>query len=322
MLKEVQLLLDAVQRDFPLVPEPYQALGERVGLEEPKVRELLAELKQEGILRQISAIFNPQALGYRTCLVAAAVPEERLTQATTRINAYPGVSHNYLRDHHYNIWFTIAVPPGEGLSETVQSLLAQAGVEEYLLLPIKRVFRIALILDLAEEANGGSTSPQVVLEPAPPPDQKTIALVRATQEDLPLLPRPFEELGKSLSLSEEEVLRWLKEGLRQGLIRRFAGLVRHTRAGFKGNVMVAWQVPPERLEEVGHGLAGEKGITHCYERLTYPHWPYNLYTMLHARDRQEALALVKNLAPKYGLKDYLPLVTLKELKKIRLKLFW
>ena len=322
MEKSTQILLNEVQRNFPLVPKPYEELARRCGFSEEEVLRRLARLKEQGLLRQISAIFNPQALGYRTSLVAASVPKEVLSRAAEAINAYPGVSHNYLRDHRYNLWFTIAVPPGERLQEAVERLLAKTGASAFLLLPIKRVFRIALILDLMEEIDGDQQEANVIIEASPPPDKKTISLVRATQEDLPLVSRPFAAIGKRISLSEEEVLSWLKRGLKSGLIRRFAGLIRHTKAGFKGNVMVAWRVSTERLEEVGRGLASERGITHCYERLSYPHWPYNLYTMLHARSQEEALKLVRELAPKYGLTEYIPLVTIKELKKIRLKLFW
>jgi len=317
-----QCLLREVQKNFPLVSEPYKELGKRCGLSEEEVFEYLTKFKEEGLLRQISAIFNPQALGYRTTLVAASVPPQKIEKAAQVINAYPGVSHNYLRDHHYNLWFTIAIPPGKDPDKTVQRLLEEAKVSDYLLLPIKRVFKIALILDLNEEGNGNGQEAKVVIKTAPPPDEKIISLVRLTQEDLPLVSRPFTIIGKKISLPEEEILRWLKEGLKTGLIRRFAGLVRHTKAGFHGNVMVAWQVPKERMEEVGQGLAGEPGITHCYERRSYPHWPYNLYTMLHAKEKEEALALVESLAQKYDLREYLPLTTLKELKKIRLKLFW
>ncbi len=322
MKDKEQLLLNAIQREFPLVPEPYKALGLKVGLSSQEVKAALKQLKKEGILRQISAIFNPQALGYQTTLVAAAVEATRVEEAAQVINAYPGVSHNYLRNHYYNLWFTIAVPPGESLSLVVRNLLEKARPEDFLLLPIKRVFKIALILDLGEENNASSKEPYVVIETAPAPDPQTITLVKITQEDLPLVDRPFEAWGQKVSMSQEEIIHWIKKGLANGLIRRFAGLVRHQKAGFQGNIMVAWKVPEERVETVGQGLAQEKGITHCYERKTYPQWPYNIYTMLHARKQDKALAKVKELAAKYQIPEFLPLISLQEFKKVRLKLFW
>ena len=322
-MKEIEKkLLQEVQKRFPLEKRPYLALAQRCGLAEEEVLDYLESLKAQGILRQISAIFHPPSFGYRTTLVAAMIPEERLPQAVEVINAYPGVSHNYLRAHEFNIWFTIACPPHEELEERVASLMDAAQAEKYLLLPIKRVFRIALILDLAETDAPSPSQKRFSSQAFAPLDAQTIALVRATQEDLPRVSRPFRALGEPLGLDEEDVLSWIEEGLQKGYIRRFAGLVKHTRAGFRGNVMVAWRVPQERVEEVGHLLAQDKRITHCYERASYPEWPYNLYTMLHAREVEKALEHVKTLAHELDLTHYLPLVTLKEFKKTRLKLFW
>ncbi len=319
---KTQRLLAEIQRNFPLVPEPYKELAQRCKISEREVFEFLTSLKNKGILRQISAIFNPQALGYKTTLVAASTPEKDIEQAAKVINAYPGVSHNYLRDHYYNLWFTIAVPPGQILEETIQKLLNKAGISEFLILPVKKIFRIALVLNLGEEGEEAGQEVRLITKKIVIPDEKTISLVRITQEDLPLVSRPFAMIGEKLSLSEKEILKWIKQGLKSGLIRRFAGLIKHTKVGFHGNVMVAWQVPEKRIEEVGQKIAEERGITHCYERRSYKHWPYNLYTMLHAKSHEEALSLIKTLAPKYGLSNYLPLFTVKELKKIRLKLFW
>jgi len=315
-------LLTEIQKRFPLESTPYASLGKRLGLSEEEVLARLKNLKEKGILRQIGAIFNPQALGFKTSLVAAAAPKYNFKKAAEIINAYPGVSHNYLRDHFFNLWFTIAVPPGEDLKSVVASLMARAQVERYLLLPILKIFHIAVVYDFAEENNSDEVTFSLPEEKFFTPDEKTISLVRLTQEDLPRVSRPFKELGKKVGLSEEEVISWLKKGLETGMIRRFAGLVRHNRAGLRGNVMVAWQIPQEKLDQVGKFLAKEKKITHCYERKSYPDWPYNLYTMIHARELDEAMSYVKSLASQIDAQKYLPLITLKELKKIRLKLFW
>ncbi|MBX6422551.1 AsnC family transcriptional regulator [Thermosulfurimonas sp. F29] len=310
-------LLNIIQRDFPLVSRPYAEVGRRLGLPEEEVIERLGRLSREGILRQIGGIFNPPALGYRTSLVAFEVPEDLCARAAGIINAHPGVSHNYLRDHRFNFWFTIAVPPGTSLEDEVQGLARGAGAVRLLLLPIKRVFRIAVIFDL-EEGTAGNGSFETVREILPP-DAETVRLVRAVQEPLPLVPRPFREVAERVGLSEEELLSWIREMLARGVMRRFAGLVRHRRAGFRENVMVAWRVPEEKIVKVGEALAREPGVTHCYERVSYPDWPYNLYTMIHAR--QGLKDRVRRLAETHGIPEYLALRTLKEYKKVRLKLF-
>ncbi|WP_168719345.1 AsnC family transcriptional regulator [Thermosulfurimonas marina] len=317
MDKKDRKLLNLVQKEFPLEESPFALLGERLGLSETEVLSRLERLSQEGILRQIGGIFNPQALGYRTTLAAFEVPEEGISRAAEVINAHPGVSHNYLRDHRLNLWFTLAVPPGRNLEEELASLARAAAARRYLILPIRRVFRIAVVFDLEEGVTGDGGPPRISENLIP--DERTVRLVRATQEPLPLVPRPFSEVARQARVSEEELLTWIREMLRRGVMRRFAGLVRHHRAGFRENIMVAWRVPEERMEEIGRALASEPGITHCYERESYPDWPYNLYTMLHARKAPEER--VAEIARRHHLTDYLPLRTVKELKKTRLKLF-
>ena len=239
-------LLNLIQKDFPLVPRPFSEIGKRLDLSEEEVLERLSRLTEEGVLRQIGAIFNPQALGYRTTLAALSVPEERVEEAARIINAHPGVSHNYLRDHRFNFWFTLAVPPGRDLSEEAQKIARRARAEDLLLLPIKRVFRISVVFDL-EEGTAGDGAFSRVRETVVP-DEETVRLVKALQEPLPLSPQPFKEVARSLGLSEDEVLSWIREMLSRGVMRRFAGLVRHTKAGFKENVMVAWRVPGDGLD--------------------------------------------------------------------------
>ena len=112
-------LLNLVQKNFPLESRPYLASGGNIGLPEGEVLARLKRFTEEGILRQIGAIFNPQAFGYQTSLVAFEVPSEREEKAAQIINAHPGVSHNYLRDHRFNFWFTVAVPPGKSLEKEV-----------------------------------------------------------------------------------------------------------------------------------------------------------------------------------------------------------
>ncbi|RUM89356.1 MAG: Lrp/AsnC family transcriptional regulator [Thermodesulfatator sp.] len=310
-------LLNLVQKEFPVVERPFQVLAQKLGVREEEVLLRLERLSRKGILRQIGGIFNPQALGYRTTLAALEVPEYRLSRAVEVINSHPGVSHNYLRDHRLNLWFTLAVPPGKILEEEADRLARAAGAQRLLLLPIRRIFRIAVVFDLEEGVAGDRSTPPSFEKMIPGP--RTIRLVRATQEPLPLLPRPFSVTARQAGTSEEDLLLWIREMLEKGVMRRFAGLVRHHRVGFRENIMVAWRVPEKRLTEVGQALASEQGITHCYERVSYPDWPYNLYTMLHLQKEPEKY--LKELAERYVLRDYLPLRTLRELKKVRLKLF-
>ncbi|HIE32547.1 MAG TPA: Lrp/AsnC family transcriptional regulator, partial [Thermodesulfobacteriaceae bacterium] len=194
MEAEDRKLLTLVQKDFPLVKRPYSVLAQALGLPEESIIARLRKLTEAGILRQIGAIFNPKALGYRTTLVAFRVPEDREEEAAQVISQHPGVSHNYLRDHCFNFWFTLAVPPGKDLEAEVKRLAEEAGAKGYLVLPIKRVFRIAVIFDLEDGQTGdGNFAYEGV---SGKPDERTIRLVRATQEPLPFVSRPFLEVAR------------------------------------------------------------------------------------------------------------------------------
>ena len=120
-------LLNAVQWDFPLEPRPYAVLGDRLGIPEPEVRARVAKVKDAGVLRQLSAIFDTRALGYTSALVAAKVDPDRIDDAAAVVSKHPGVSHNYKRNHAYNLWYTVAVPPGDSLQEHVDVLHRTSG---------------------------------------------------------------------------------------------------------------------------------------------------------------------------------------------------
>ena len=202
-----RVLLDRIQRSFPIVASPYQALSEGLGIGEGEVRERLAQLKKQNLLRQISAIFNTGALGYRSSLVAMAVPEDKLDPAVAAINAYPGVSHNYLRPGSYNIWFTIAVPPGQSLRETVDTLAGAAGGWPTLILPALRKYKLAVVLDMLEEAEEGFADERAGLPHLEPSvsfqaTAQHIRVVRCIQEDLPLVDRPFAAWAATIDMTE------------------------------------------------------------------------------------------------------------------------
>ena len=143
-------LCDLIQNDFPVVARPYAALGERLGETEQQVLERIARLRQERIIRQISAIFDTRKLGYRSMLVAARAPEERADEAAEVISTHPGVTHNYERKHEFNIWFTLGVPPTSrlGLDRSVELLGELAEVEAIRPLPALQFFKIGVDLDM------------------------------------------------------------------------------------------------------------------------------------------------------------------------------
>lgn len=322
-----RMLLDRIQRAFPIESRPYMALSGGLSLNESEVQGRIARLKNEGIVRQISAIFNTGALGYRSSLVAMSVPEEHLERAAAVVNSFPGVSHNYLREAVYNLWYTIAVPPGQSLDEKVLQLAEDAGGWSALVLPAVKKYKLAVVLDLLEEGDAEtgderSRLPSLEATGRFETTDTNIRIVRCIQEDLPLVERPFEQWARDLDMSESSLLNLLADWTVRGFVRRFAAVLNHRQAGFGGNGMVVWSCPAERVDELGPVLASYQEVSHCYHRPAYPEWPYNLYAMVHGRTREDCESIARRLGQAVGLMNYRILFSLREFKKIRLKLFW
>jgi len=318
-------LLNLLQNRFPLVVEPFKALGLNLGIPEGEVIERTRRLKERGIIREISAIFDSRALGYKSALVAMRVDPSRIDKAGETISQHPGVSHNYQRDHALNLWFTLTIPPTEDLDSTVKDLERRAKAERTLLLPAIRTFKVGVSFDMTggqDPAASNEVHPRRFQEaPARPLSSWEIEIVRGLQQDLGLETRPFQKLAEKLDISEEELLEKACSFQSQGLMRRFAAVLRHQKAGFSVNVMGVWRVPEELVPQVGAIMATFAGVSHCYERPTYPDWPYNLFTMVHGRTKEECLAILKAISEKTGISDYALLWSTKEYKKVRVRYF-
>lgn len=325
--ERTRALLDLIQDEFPLVERPYEALGIRLGLSETEALESLSEARAAGVVRQISAIYDTQALGYSSSLVAMRVPPERLGRAVAAVNAHPGVSHNYQRTHDFNLWFTVAMPPGADLGYVIQRLHDLAGAESTRPLPTVRMFKIGVSLDMSGErgtearSTPGYTHERRKKGQAYALTPQDIAFVRATQVDLPDVATPFTRIAADLNEPVEAVLergRALKEG---GVMRRFAGVLNHRAAGFSANGMVVWNVPADRVEEFGRFVAGYRSVSHCYQRTSYPDWPYSVFSMVHEQTTAGVEDVAAAIARESGVDDFRVLYSTVEYKKIRLPYF-
>lgn len=320
-------LLDQIQRSFPIEERPYAVLAERLGLREEDVLSRIGTLKARRLVRQISAIFNTGALGYQSSLVAMAVPEPDVERAAEVVGAYPGVSHNYLRPAPFNLWFTIAVPPGKRLDEVVAHLGRKAGGWPTLILPAVKKYKLAVVLDVLEDAETDAVSnesSEISLEGAQGFQvcEQTIRLVRCLQEDLPLKPRPFHTLAKDLTMGGDDLIGLIRQWLARHWIRRFAAVLNHRQVGFGANGMVVWRCEPSRIDQAGAVLAAFPEVSHCYQRPAHPQWPYNLYAMIHGKTEDDCRRIAERLAQAVDIGEYRILFSTREFKKIRLKLFW
>jgi len=324
-------LLDLVQREVPLVRNPFARIGESVRLDGKEVIRRLGRLRDSvGVIRQISGIFDSRRLGYRGCLVAAVYPARRIEGAAAIINEHPGVSHNYRRRGRFNLWYTVAVPPASklGLTRTVELLAELTGAETTLILPALRVYKIGVRLDVGQVhppdwRDEGFEPPAEHAQPSLPRamDAGDMAVVRALQADLPLEREAFAWPAEQAGLGQEQFLAAAGRLLAGGQMRRFAAVLRHERAGFTANVLTAWQAPPEQVDGLGAILASFAAVSHCYLRPSYPEWPYNILAMVHARSRDELLKVVDAMVGATGLSRPAELETLEQYKKSRLQYF-
>jgi DNA-binding Lrp family transcriptional regulator len=324
-----QELLNAVQWDFPLVPRPYAALGDRLNLSEGEVMERVAKVKATGVLRQLSAIFDTRALGYGSCLVAAQVDADRVDEAAEVINAHPGVSHNYKRNHAYNLWYTVAVPPGQSLADHVDVLHRQSGASITRMLPTLTLYKIGVKLDMTGKTAADAKADVLEHErperkaemPAPDLSPVEIATISVVQEDLPLTNQPFADQAATIGVGEDDVLRMLASFKERKFMRRFAAVMNHRSAGFKANVMGVWAVPEDRLDETGPKMAGFALVSHCYRRPTYDDWPYSVFTMIHGRNARDCETTMAAIEADTGVHEHCTLWSVKEYKKVRVRYF-
>lgn len=334
-------LLDRLQVGFPLVPRPFAALGQELGLAESEVLARTRRIKGAGIIRQIGAILDTRRLGYQSTLVAFHTSAGLLEEVAARVSAHPGVSHNYARSHHYNLWFTLAVPPGRELVTEIEGLARQTGVEDWLNLPALRVFKIQTRFRLGEDHapqtgdcfgpnrgpgyDGGQQARDAGTWAGSQPRSLVpddIPFVRALQQDLPLVPRPFAQTARQFGLSEEALLARARVLEAAGIMRRFSAVLRHRQVGYTANGMACWIVPEARIEVVGQRAAQHPRVSHCYQRPAYPpRWPYNLFTMIHGQTRDRVEEVVGRIAQETGLDQTQVLYSTREFKKERVRYF-
>jgi DNA-binding Lrp family transcriptional regulator len=319
-------LLNLMQGSFPIARRPYAEVAVAAGLPEAEVLARVQRLLDGRIIRQVTPIYDTRALGYSSMLVAAKIDVEQLWRAAKVVNAHPGVSHNYRRNHEFNMWFTIATAPDSplGLAGTLEVLQTQTGAESIRQLPTLRLFKIRMDLEMEGDTQALSQAgaAQEPADPDPVPyDDLDVAVIGATQGDMPVVPEPYEAAAQRLGMDTEALLEHLRGMADRGLLRRVAAILFHRRAGFSANGMGVWKVPEDRVMDFGPRMASFRGISHCYQRPTYEDWPYSVFTMAHGRSQQECDAILDAIAEDTGIDERATLYSSTEYKKVRLLYF-
>jgi DNA-binding Lrp family transcriptional regulator len=307
-----------------LAQRPFLEISKRHSISEDEVIRKISRLKQMGLIRQINAIFDTRRLGYKSALIAFSVKADKLDHVAAQVNRHPGVSHNYERNHEFNMWFTLAIPPNDSMKAVLEKMAALEGVVKYRLLPTLKLYKIGVKLDMVNNDMEKPEPTDSVKELNPERimlTEQDKGFVRELQKDLELIQEPFEKSAKRLGISSEELFARTKQYERNGVMRRFAAILRHRDAGFSANGMIVWNVPREKVDEVGYKIASFPQVSHCYQRPVYEDWPYSLFSMIHARSIEAAEAMALQISNTVQIKDYRILFSSREFKKERVRYF-
>ncbi len=317
-------ILNEIQWKFPLVEKPFDAIAEKFDASPHEVKDRLIQLKRKGVLRQLSAIFDTRKLGYTSSLVAMEIEPDKLEFVAHQINKHPGVSHNYEREHQFNLWFTLAVPPGSNLEKELDKFSKLDGIKKTRMLPTLQLFKIGVKLDMVDDKKH---------EVKPTEEKKKIRniefiateedkkFIRELQRDMEIVDRPFEKAAKSLGITVEQIFDKLHHYEEIGVMRRYAAILRHREAGFTANGMIVWKVPEDRISEVGNKLGAFPQVSHCYERPVYPDWPYNVFSMIHCKSFDDAGKVAELIQEQINVNEYKILFSSREFKKTRVEYF-
>jgi len=317
-------LLNEIQWTFPLVTRPFDAIAKKFDTTPEIIKERLNNLKEIGVLRQLSAIFDTRKLGYTSSLVAMEIEHDKLEYVANQINRHPGVSHNYEREHQFNLWFTLAVPPGADLQKEVEKFNVLKGIKKVRMLPTLQLFKIGVKLDLIDDKKHDvvpSEEKKEIKNVKFEPTEQDKDFIRELQKDMEIIDEPFVKSANNLGISENELFEKLKHYEDIGVMRRFAAILRHRQVGFTANGMIVWKVPEDRISQVGDLLGAFPQVSHCYERPTYDDWPYNVFSMIHCKTQDEAHDVAKTIQNQINVDEYDILFSSREFKKTRVEYF-
>ena len=306
-------LLNNYQQRFPLCSRPFSHIAETLGSSESGVLQAYAQLLQAGRISRIGAVFTPQRIGAST-LAALSIPPERLAAVAAMVSQFPEVNHNYEREHRFNLWFVVTANSTERLYAVLNQIEANSGLS-VLRLPLEAQFHIDLGFNLNHTDHTNPTKPtgssaisKAISAEAYEtylPEAAAQALINALQGGLALGAQPYVQLAQQLGWSEQQVLDRIQTWLNNGLLKRFGVVVRHHELGYTANAMVVHNIPDALVQQLGHQLGQHPGVTLCYQRPRVgTEWPYNLFCMLHGRERTDVERKIAELRTTHGLQDY------------------
>ena len=303
-------LLNESRESFPLCPAPYAELAARFGVAETAVLRALEQLRRDGRISRIGAVFSPKRVGAST-MVAMAVPSAKLARVAEAVSRFPEVNRCDEREHEYNLWF-IVTAGSEGRLQAALGAIEQAAGYPLLRLPLLKEFHLAgwPALTAAEDVAVPPRSEEKAVEtqtiaPLTMLDEVGRRLVMALQEGLPIFIRPFSVLATRVGCDEAEVIERIRAWRVEGVIKRFGLVVPKQGSEDALSAILVLDVPESEVERTGTLLAREKGVPFCHQRQKMlPAWRYNVFCLLDGRIKDVLLANVAELRQRLGLTDY------------------
>jgi len=319
-------LLLALQRGLPLEPRPFAALAAQLDLTEDEVLEQAAAFVRAGLVRRFGAVFDARGLGYDSTLCAVDVPEADVERVAALLQPHTGITHCYQRAGAPALWFTLTAP-ADALAGDIAAAARRVAPWALLNLPTRRTFKIGVVLDVRRQPE---PAPTPAAGPSRPADsrgaprifsERERELVRRLQADIPLTAEPWTALAGELHFKTDALLTLLNAWQQAGILRRVGLVPYHRELGFAVNGMCVWRADPQGLEAAGRVLAAAPEVTHCYERVMNPGFPFNLFAMLHAATLPAAEAALAHLTAAAGLSGGRMLVSVREFKKTSPRFF-
>ena len=300
-------LIDGFQSGFPVQRRPFEAVGEQLGISADDARGRVERLHESGIFRRFGAVLNPPVIGSST-LAALSVSDDRFDDVAAIVNDYRQVNHNYARDHEWNMWFVVTAGSRATRDDILDDIEARTGCS-VLVLPMLTDYYIDLEFPVVnsdrfarESIDGTDASATRISEDAVVDlDSVDRRVLLEIQTGFPLTGTPYEDVAQAVDADVSAVLDAIERLRTDGCIKRIGCVVNHIKTGFDNNCMVVWDVPDDRLDEVGERVGELPYVTLCYHRPRRPEqeWPYNLFTMIHGRDGEAVDEKIDELSTAY-----------------------
>ncbi len=302
-----QNIINSFQKELPLCSKPYQEMALLFNCNESEVISAINELDEQGVLSRVGAVFDHKKAGAST-LAAIAVPPEKLDKIAGIVNQFEQVNHNYSREHTYNLWFVATAIDPMALAETLKQIEQLTGYP-ILVLPMEASYHIDLgfkiNFDRDDKTKPSSRNPEHNVDNNLFIPEKVASLSieqqgllrKVLEKGLPKTSLPYADIAEAICVSEQQVQSQIYQWQQSGLIRRFGLVVKHRKLGFNANAMVVWNIPDELVDDIAGQLSSFDEVSLCYRRpRRLPDWPYNLFCMIHGKDRQVVINQITKIS--------------------------